>query len=111
MITISDRAAIEIGRIVSEGKLEETYLRVGVRGGGCAGFSYNIGFDSERGDTDLHFTKKWQPRNIEIVTDAKSFLFLNGMNLDFEESLMGRGFKFENPNATKSCGCGESFSA
>ena len=109
MIMLSDRAAIEMRRIISEQNLGEVYVRVGVRGGGCSGFSYTLGFDEDKKELDMQFSKKWVPKNIDIICDPKSFLYLNGIELDFEESLMGRGFKFINPNATNTCGCGESF--
>ena len=106
---LSDRAAIEMGRIVSEQKLGKVFLRVGVKGGGCSGFSYTLGFDDMKKEIDQVSIKDWQPQDIEVVCDPKSFLYLNNTIIDFEESLMGRGFKFVNPNASKSCGCGESF--
>ena len=99
-----------MGRIVSEQKLGKVFLRVGVKGGGCSGFSYTLGFDDTKKEIDQVSIKEWQPENIEVVCDPKSFLYLNDTIIDFEESLMGRGFKFVNPNASKSCGCGESFS-
>ncbi|MFT5285130.1 MAG: iron-sulfur cluster assembly protein [Planctomycetota bacterium] len=107
MITITDRAASEVHRIVSEQKLPDaTALRLGVKGGGCSGFSYTLGFDDQVGEIDQVF----ETNGVRVVCDPKSFLYLNGTQVDFEESLMGRGFKFGNPNAAKSCGCGESFS-
>jgi iron-sulfur cluster assembly protein len=106
-ITITERAAKEVRRIIDEQKLPDaTSLRVGVKGGGCSGFSYTLGFDDLVGEVD----QITEVDGIRIVCDPKSFLYLNGTELDFEESLMGRGFKFGNPNASKSCGCGESFS-
>ena len=106
MITITDRAVNEVKRIIEEQNLPEgTCLRVGVKGGGCSGFSYTLGFDDKIGEVDQTTTLE----DIVIVCDPKSFLYLNGTQLDFEESLMGRGFKFGNPNASKTCGCGESF--
>ena len=111
MITLTDKASVELWRIISEKSMGDSYLRVGVRGGGCSGFTYTLGFDDSRGDMDIFFRRKWQPQDLKIVCDPKSFLFLNGMELDFEEDLMGRGFKFKNPNATNTCGCGESFRA
>lgn len=110
MITVSDRAAIELRNIICEQDLGQVFLRVSIKGGGCSGFSYGLGFDDKKGEIDMVSVKNWRPKNIEIVCDPKSFLYLNGTEIDFEEGLMGRGFKFNNPNAAKSCGCGESFS-
>ena len=106
MITITDRAVREVRRIVQEQKLAAgTALRVGVKGGGCSGFSYTLGFDDQLAETD----QVSESDGIRVVCDPKSFLYLNGTQLDFEDNLMGRGFKFGNPNASKTCGCGESF--
>ena len=106
MITLSDRAVKEIRRILDEQKLPgDIVLRVGVKGGGCSGFSYSLGFDDTVQETDQVF----EHAGVRLVCDPKSFLYLSGTQLDFEESLMGRGFKFGNPNASKTCGCGESF--
>lgn len=107
MITVTDRAAQEVARIIDEQKLSDaTVLRVGVKGGGCSGFSYTLGFDDATSEVDQIF----EINGVRVAVDPKSFLYLNGTQIDFEESLMGRGFKFGNPNAAKSCGCGESFS-
>lgn len=107
MITLTDRAAQEVKRIIGEQSLPETtVLRVGVKGGGCSGFSYTLGFDDDAGPADQIF----EYEGVRVAVDPKSFLYLAGTQVDFEESLMGRGFKFGNPNASKSCGCGESFS-
>ena len=106
MIGVTERAAQEVARIIAEQKLSDnTALRVGVKGGGCSGFSYTLGFDDQVGEADQVF----EFDDVKVVCDPKSFLYLNGTELDFEESLMGRGFKFGNPNASKTCGCGESF--
>jgi len=106
-ISLSERAVTEVKRIVSEQKLPEgTGLRVGVKGGGCSGFSYTLGFDDNQNPTD----QLSEVDGVQIMCDPKSFLYLNGTVVDFEDNLMGRGFKFTNPNASKSCGCGESFS-
>ena len=107
---LSDRAAIEMRRIVHEQDLGKVYLRVGVKGGGCSGFSYTLGFDNHKTEMDQISIKEWKPEDIEVVCDPKSFLYVNNTIIDFEEGLMGRGFKFVNPNAANSCGCGESFS-
>ena len=107
MITLTERAVKELRRIVQEQDLpESTVLRVGVKGGGCSGFSYSVGFDDTIHDAD----QVSEVEGFRVVCDPKSFLYLNNTQVDFEESLMGRGFKFGNPNATKTCGCGESFS-
>lgn len=107
MIGLTERAVKEIRRILDEQSLPEgTALRVGVKGGGCSGFSYTLGFDDQISDVD----QVNEVEGIRVVCDPKSFLYLSGTEVDFEESLMGRGFRFGNPNADKTCGCGESFS-
>lgn len=107
MIGVTERAAKEVARIIAEQKLPEgTALRVGVKGGGCSGFSYTLGFDDSVSEVD----QISEAAGVRVVCDPKSFLYLNGTEIDFEDNLMGRGFKFGNPNAAKSCGCGESFS-
>ena len=106
MISITERALSEVKRIIDEQSLgEATALRVGVKGGGCSGFSYTLGFDDKVGETD----QVQETEGVKVVCDPKSFLYLNGTQIDFEDNLMGRGFKFGNPNASKTCGCGESF--
>ena len=107
MISLTERAIKELRRIVTEQQLpQDTVLRVGVKGGGCSGFSYSLGFD----DTVHEDDQVAEEEGFRVVCDPKSFLYLNGTQLDFEESLLGRGVKFGNPNASKTCGCGESFS-
>jgi len=107
VITLTDLAQKEIRRIIQEQNLPpETALRVGVKGGGCSGFSYTLGFDDKFSEVD----QMSEVEGVRVVCDPKSFLYLNGTQIDFEDNLMGRGFKFGNPNAAKSCGCGESFS-
>jgi iron-sulfur cluster assembly protein len=81
-------------------------LRLGVQGGGCSGLSYNIRFDTQPRERDRIFTYG----DVRVFVDPKSFIYLNGMTVEWEESLMHRGFVFKNPNAKKSCGCGSSFS-
>ena len=110
MIMLSDRAAVEMERIILEQKLGKVYIRVGVKGGGCSGFSYTLGFDDHKTELDQVSLKEWMPKDMEVICDPKSFLYLNDTIIDFESSLMGRGFIFDNPSASKSCGCGESFS-
>jgi iron-sulfur cluster assembly protein len=85
---------------------EEGGLRLGVKGGGCSGLSYAIAFDSHPRERDRIFTFE----GVRVFVDPKSFVYLNGMTLDYEETLMRQGFNFINPNSTRSCGCGTSFS-
>lgn len=107
MIGITERAAKEIKRILTDQSLPNgTGLRVGVKGGGCSGFSYTLGFDDHVGEVD----QVTEVDGVRVICDPKSFLYLSGTEIDFEDNLMGRGFKFGNPNASKTCGCGESFS-
>jgi len=82
-------------------------LRLGITGGGCSGLSYNIRFDSQPRERD----RIYQFGDIRVFVDPKSFIYLHGMILDYEETLMRQGFNFINPNSSKSCGCGSSFSA
>jgi iron-sulfur cluster assembly protein len=106
MIAMTERAVHELRRIIKDQNLPEaTALRVGVKGGGCSGFSYTLGFDDQTSETD----QISEVEGVRVVCDPKSFLYLNGTQIDFEDTLMGRGFKFGNPNAAKTCGCGESF--
>ncbi len=106
-VGLSERAVKELKRILDDQSMPDgTALRVGVKGGGCSGFSYTLGFDDTVAETD----QINEVEGVRVVCDPKSFLYLNGTLVDFEDNLMGRGFKFTNPNASKSCGCGESFS-
>lgn len=106
MISLTPRAVQEVKRILAEQQLPpDTALRVGVKGGGCSGFSYTLGFDDRIAETD----QVTEIDGVKVVCDPKSFLYLSGTQIDFEDNLMGRGFKFGNPNASKTCGCGESF--
>lgn len=106
-VTISDRAAAEIRKIVEQKQLPEGFaLRVGVRGGGCSGMSYLLGFDRQR-EHDLTF----EVDGIQVYMDRRHGLYLMGTVIDYQDGLSARGFTFENPNATATCGCGSSFSA
>lgn len=108
-LLITERAAKEVKRIVDHQKLEEgTFLRVGVTGGGCSGFSYALGFDNSFDDKA---DSKESCHGVEVVVDKKSALYLEGTTVDFYDGIEKRGFTFENPNAVKSCGCGSSFQA
>lgn len=106
-IQLSNKAMLEVARIMAEQNLGDVMLRISVKGGGCSGFSYSLGFDdTASSENDI----VGEQDGIKVVTDNKSLLYLAGMEIDFENGLMGRGFKFKNPNAKNSCGCGESFS-
>jgi iron-sulfur cluster assembly protein len=107
MITVSNAAkehAIQL--IKEENKPENTFIRVGVDGGGCSGLMYNLEFDNVLKEGD----KEFEDNGIKIVVDKKSFLYLVGTELDYTGGLNGKGFTFKNPNASRTCGCGESFS-
>jgi|DewCreStandDraft_1066081.scaffolds.fasta_scaffold00002_182 iron-sulfur cluster assembly protein len=107
-ITITAKAIAEIKRIREQNNIPETYgLRMGVRGGGCSGFSYALGFDAEPRSNDIVL----EADGLRVFIDAKSMFYLMGVTLDFSDGLMGRGFTFKNPNATRTCGCGSSFAA
>ena len=86
---------------------QEGGLRLGVKGGGCSGLSYSISFDTQPRERDRIF----EFGGVRVFVDPKSFIYLHGMTLDYEETLMRQGFNFINPNSTRSCGCGSSFSA
>ncbi len=105
-ITVTDKAAAEVGSIRSENSIPENYyLRIGVKGGGCSGLSYSLGFDGERRETD----EVLEINGVQILVDAKSLFYLDGTELDYTDGLNGRGFVFNNPNAVRTCGCGSSF--
>ena len=107
-VMLSEKAANEVKKILQEQKLDATHvLRVGVAGGGCSGFSYSLGFDSNYNAAE---DMKVDCHGVAMVVDKKSELFLDGTTVDFYEGLEKRGFTFDNPNAVKSCGCGSSFS-
>ena len=105
-IALSPRAVEEIEKVKAEQKVpDESVLRLGVKGGGCSGFSYFMGFDREQtGDEILQFN------GLKVAVDPKSLTYLSGIELDFNEDVLNRGFVFKNPNAKSSCGCGHSFS-
>ena len=107
MIEITDAAANEIKRLLVQEEKEDWGLRVGVVGGGCSGLSYTLAFDEKPDDKDTVF----EVNGVTVFVDPKSYLFLNGMQLDYSTELLTGGFKFHNPNAVRSCSCGTSFSA
>jgi iron-sulfur cluster assembly protein len=107
MITVSEEAKEHaINLMKEEKKPEGTFIRVGVEGGGCSGLSYQLEFDHVMREGDQVFEDK----GIKIVVDRKSFLYLVGTELQYTGGLNGKGFVFNNPNASRTCGCGESFS-
>ncbi len=105
-ISITEKAIKQIKQIMNENNIPKEYsLRISIKGGGCSGFTYNLGFDGDEKDGDTYF----KHGEFNIVVDGKSLFYLMGMELDFSDGLNGKGFIFNNPNATKTCGCGESF--
>jgi len=109
-ISITDRAADRIKKIREEQQLsEDTQLRIGVVSGGCSGLTYDLEFDSDSGSEDEN-DQKFVDKGITMVVDMRSFLYLSGTELDYSEGLEGEGFHFNNPNANRTCSCGESFS-
>ena len=109
-ISITDRAAQRIKQIRKEQKIaDDALLRVGVVSGGCSGLTYDLEFDSnpEKGDEE---DQQFKDKGIELVVDMRSFLYLSGTELDYTDGLNGEGFHFHNPNANRTCSCGESFS-
>lgn len=106
MIQLTPKAVEKVREIMRDQGLSEGGLRVGVKGGGCSGLSYNLAIDTEERPGD----KVFEMDGVKLFVDMKSFLFLNGSTLDYkEEGLMQRGFTFTNPNSSGACGCGESF--
>ena len=106
MVIISDEAKKELLTLMKKSGEGYEYVRVGVTSGGCSGLSYNLDFDSNVLATD----KVFEHNNIKLVVDNKSYLYLVGTVLNYSGGLNGRGFVFNNPNASRTCGCGESFS-
>lgn len=107
-VILTETAAREIKTIIGQQELdaEKVRLRVGVKGGGCSGFSYLLDLTEAQKETDEVFDQ----HGVKMVCDPKSYLYLNGTTIDFKDEIMGRGFVFQNPNASSSCGCGSSFS-
>ncbi len=107
-IYISDKAKDKVHQLMQDAGISDDksyFVRVGVVGGGCSGLSYKLDFDNEVKPMDQAF----EDNGIKIVTDLKSFLYLVNTTLDFSDGLNGKGFYFSNPNASRTCGCGESF--
>jgi iron-sulfur cluster assembly protein len=105
MITITDTAAAEVKKQAAKRGKPGAALRVGIRGGGCTGFSYLFEWSD---DPPRTHDKVFEKDGIQLFVDPKSFVYLDGTELDFVTSMMGHGFKFNNPNVKGSCGCGES---
>src|SRR5882672_2943886 len=107
MITVTDKAKEIITTLLTEeGRTSDQNIRVSVKGGGCSGLMYDLGFDDKVNPADQVFEDK----GVKILVDKKSLLYLIGTTLDFSDGLNGKGFQFINPNASRTCGCGESFS-
>lgn len=107
-ITVTERAAKEVGRIFVEQKMPaDACLRIAVKGGGCSGFSYVLDVTTAPQPEDEKFTSN----GLSVVCDPKSYLYVNGTEIDFETDMLNRGFVFNNPNAKSRCGCGSSFRA
>lgn len=106
MISLTESAAGKVGELIEGRDGDSAGLRVGVRGGGCSGFTYFLEFAdaANKGDREL------ESFGVRLYVDPKSFLYLMGTEVDYVDSLAGAGFKFVNPNAKRTCGCGESFS-
>jgi iron-sulfur cluster assembly protein len=106
-LKVSPAAVKEAKRLIAVQGTAGAVVRIGVQGGGCSGLSYNLNFDTKVSEYD----EVIEADGVKFVVDAKSALFLKGTTLDYVTALMGGGFKFVNPNAKSTCGCGESFSA
>ncbi len=106
MITLTKNAAKEIQKVMNENELNnDVCIRVGVKGGGCSGFTYTLDFDSKKTKFDLEF----ESQKLRILVDKKSHLYIKGTEIDWSYGLMDRGLKFNNPSAKGSCGCKTSF--
>ncbi len=106
MITVTESAKKQALRLMEDEGKEGLFIRVGVDGGGCSGLMYQLTFDNQEKEGD----KAFEDNGIKVVVDKKSYLYLIGTTLDFSGELNGKGFVFNNPNAGRTCGCGESFS-
>ncbi len=108
MIQVSETAKKKVVNLMTEEGFDaaKDYVRVGVKSGGCSGLSYELDFDNKMGETD----KIFEDNDVRIIVDKKSFLYLVGTVLEYSGGLNGKGFVFNNPNAQRTCGCGESFS-
>ncbi len=105
-IVLTDAAVAKVADLIAQEGQDDLALRVAVRPGGCSGFSYEMFFDSDFADDD----QKAEYDGVKVVVDSASLQYLTGASLDYKEGLMGAGFTVNNPNTTRSCGCGQSFS-
>jgi iron-sulfur cluster assembly protein len=106
-VSMTPGAVSRVKELMTAQKLENTFLRMGVRGGGCSGMTYDLQFDNELRKHD----KQFEVDGVKVVVDVKSYLYLNGTTLDYVTQGLTGGFTFVNPNAKSSCGCGTSFTA
>ncbi len=106
MIKVTENAKKQAVKLMEEDSKPNSFIRVGVQGGGCSGLMYQLEFDNEMKESDQVF----EDNGVQIVVDKKSYLYLIGTELDYSGGLNGKGFIFKNPNADRTCGCGESFS-
>lgn len=106
MIKVTDSAKKQALRLMEDENKDGYFIRVGVQGGGCSGLMYQLTFDNELKEED----KSFEDNDMKVVVDKKSYLYLIGTTLNFSGGLNGKGFVFQNPNADRTCGCGESFS-
>ncbi|MCY8384589.1 iron-sulfur cluster assembly accessory protein [Bacillus haynesii] len=104
-VTVTEAAALHIKDMMKEHEEENAFLRIGVKGGGCSGLSYGMGFEHEKNEDDNEFVQY----GITVLVDQESLDIMNGTVIDFKQSMMGGGFTIDNPNAIASCGCGSSF--
>ena len=105
MVTVSEGAAKKLNSLIEESGFKTPFVRVAVKGGGCSGLSYDLSFDTDQQPADTLA----ENNGLNILIDMKSLLYLFGTELDFSDGLNGKGFQFINPNASRTCGCGESF--
>ena len=105
MLTVTDAAKKQALRLMEDEQKDGFFIRVGVQGGGCSGLMYQLTFDNQEQEGDMSF----ENNGVKVVVDKKSYLYLVGTTLDFSGGLNGKGFVFQNPNADRTCGCGESF--
>ncbi len=105
LITLTDAAVLKIKELMAEEGDDAQSLRIAVTGGGCSGFQYALGFDTQQHDDDMLF----ENNGVSVLIDEGSASYLKGAQVDYQDGLTGRGFAIENPNSTGSCGCGQSF--